>query len=131
MFRRRSARPERVASPNTRRSLLWPGVDFDTGPLALFSPPSAPSSPAWPDARRWRPGRLPREVLTFSGAPARMRAAPAPAPLYHVSFGRPFDVPICARRAERREVLHALNRTGKGTGGGKHRLTANSKLKCR
>lgn len=48
------------------------------------------------------------------------------------SFGDPSLVAICARRARRREVLHALRRTGRG-GGRKRRPRRNlySSISCR
>lgn len=72
--------------------------------------------------RDFRPARsfdAPRHRLVVRAATPRnpdrfssLRAFPSP----HVSFHAPHKVLICVRRARRREVLHALRKTGRGRG---------------
>lgn len=48
------------------------------------------------------------------------------------AFAKPDEVLVCVRRSTRREVLHALGRTGRGSGAKKMpRLTWRSKISCR
>lgn len=128
MSRKRSVRAKRDSSHITS-SLLRPDVTSIHDPFAsLFH---VEQEPGLDDLRVWRPERRPWPVKTLFGLPVRQRALAAPAPLHRVVLSTPQAVPMCVRRAQRKEVLHALRRTGKGTGGGKHRFTANSKVKCR
>lgn len=47
-----------------------------------------------------------------------------------IGFDVPSRVAVCVRRKQRKEVLHALKFTGKGSGGGKHRRTYWSGVSC-
>lgn len=47
-----------------------------------------------------------------------------------LKYAEPQRVSVCLRRKGRREVLHALKRTGKGSGGGRRRRTATSNNHC-
>lgn len=47
-----------------------------------------------------------------------------------IAFSDPLTVTECVRRRVRREVLHALKKTGRGSGGGKKRRTWRSMIKC-
>lgn len=47
------------------------------------------------------------------------------------AFTEPKEVLVCVRRSQRREVLHALKRTGAGTSSKKPKLTWRSKISCR
>jgi len=69
-------------------------------------------------------------ITTLAGSPARLNHNRLRT-LYQSPFeiARPDKVGICVRRKERREVLHALNRTGKGARA-KRRLTDTSKFHC-
>lgn len=51
-------------------------------------------------------------------------------PGYGVKFAVPERVAMCVRRKRRAEVLHALKRTGKGSGGGRKRRTPYSSISC-
>lgn len=81
-----------------------------------------------PDGRLWSPASGPLDYpppRTLSGSVAR-RDVPKrePRPLspfvvpesvpYRIGFVRPSEVVVCVRRRVRRQVLHALKRTGKG-----------------
>lgn len=45
-------------------------------------------------------------------------------------FARPERVGVCVRRHQRREVLHALKFTGKGSGGGRKPRRRQSTIRC-
>lgn len=128
MSSKRSVRAKRdtfdIASP-----LLGPGQDWLTGPFASLASFSRPEISQ--DRRVWSPGRPPLPVLRQSGRPARQVAAPFGSPLSGVAFKSPKGIPLCVRRQRRKEVLHALRRVGKGTGGGRHRITPDSLMRCK
>lgn len=47
-----------------------------------------------------------------------------------ISFSLPPALKVCARRQERKEVLHALNKTGKAGNQKRPRFTDNSLITC-
>lgn len=47
----------------------------------------------------------------------------------NIKFSLPKETTVCVRRGVRREVLHAMGRTGKGSGKPR-RFTSTSKIKC-
>lgn len=84
------------------------------------------------DTRRYRPGlsdQLVRLRRTW-------RKAHKPLGRFDVitNISRKFDVALrwraCRRRAIRKMVLHALDKVGKGSGGGRKRITWRSRIKC-
>lgn len=81
------------------------------------------------DRRRYQPARV-APVKTPSGLVARL-ATNRPGKLYENPWAivRPRNLALCERRKARREVLHALRRTGKGSRA-KRKYTATSELKC-
>lgn len=91
--------------------------------------------------RRVYPHEL-RDTLfrDVSGAPAQVSRRPAdssrrsvqgvlPA-LYH-RFETPRAVPVCLRRSNRRRVLFALRKTGRGSSNRRARWTAKSFIRCK
>lgn len=98
------------------------------------------------DLRQWHPAPDLEPARTRSGRPAGIQATPlrprsrsshrglSPSlhwPSFGVEFKAPWKVLVCVRRKVRREVLHALRWTGKGTGGGRHRRNLWSQVRCR
>lgn len=83
-----------------------------------------------PTQRRYHPNPI-RPIQTVTGSSARFNHNRL-STLYQSpwQFAEPNKVGICQRRRERREVLHALKRTGKGSRSRRNR-TANSDLHCR
>lgn len=78
-------------------------------------------------AKAFKPAR------TTLSTPARLQAPSKP---FHgfsprVTFEAPQTVLTCIRRNRRTQVLHALKKTGKGTGYGKKRLTPHSQIGCK
>lgn len=110
---------------------------------ALTSPPVSPLVDV-EDGRRFNPDAAFRPPQTVFGRPAR----------WSVSYGSPpnnrgvrskgvsdigarsgfedaRNVIVCVRRKERREVLHALRRTGSGSGRGPRRISWKSSIGCK
>lgn len=63
-------------------------------------------------------------------APPRPSQAVWRGSLAPVQFRAPNQVIVCVRRKTRREVLHALNLTGRGSGGGRRRRNVWSSIGC-
>lgn len=92
------------------------------------------------DGRVWDPQTVftPRGPLRpsrlLSGQPSRLqvpRTSPwSPLPS-GVAFQQPKQVIACIRRKQRRGVLHALRKTGKGSGYGKKPRNLWSNIRCR
>lgn len=80
-----------------------------------------------------RPVRSPSSRAVVAGARGS-RVARAPLPSRQVPSGVAFPDPVrtmvCRRRARRREVLHALGFTGRGSGGGRKRRNYLSEVSC-
>lgn len=110
-------------------------------PLPSLAPLALPSMPprsvrdllAVEDRRTFTPDPLYRHPRMTSSRPARLTLPPAPAAkqvrpgarlrapspyalnsLHRLEFAAPKHTLICVRRKTRREVLHALKRTGRG-----------------
>lgn len=99
------------------------GRRFEPTARALSPLPGGPTATGY--------GTLPR---LLSGAPARLKAAPTPA-TYHspppsIAFADPRSTIACIRRQRRREVLHALRKTGKGSKARKRHRNQNSDIRC-
>lgn len=73
-----------------------------------------------------KPNKAPRGSAQRISEAFRARAAPPVA----VGFHAPKKVVICVRRRMRKEVLFALNRTGKGAKKRKHRRSYYSDVRC-
>lgn len=102
-----------------------------------------------PDRRHWDPDEVippgpflhDHDPLNFFSEPAAFvesppgRASPQVPPLGHIPLGNTRQVSrakagVCVRRAQRREVLFALRRTGKGGRRNKRRRNRWSDYKC-
>lgn len=91
------------------------------------------------DNRVWRPdvlrapgvrGLAPARLL--SGAPARLQSLSEPSrPSWPLGFQEANKVVRCMRREQRKQVLHALNKTGKGSGYGKKSRNVYSNVRCK
>lgn len=106
--------PARVRSRTTLGTLL---TTIDDGRAFDFGPDT-------------RPARL------FSGLSASVDVTPAPKKQngrsrvpYQLAFNAPQETLVCVRRSRRRQVLHALKKTGKG-GQRKPRRSRWSDYKC-
>lgn len=143
---RRSTRGQRVAFDDPRRSRL---ASFEE--LVRPARP-APVVSSWStlsalpggrlvdlvDDRQWRPESY-RRSRTLSGSGADLSAPPpmrtsGTRPAFFspvISFARPQGVVECVRRKQRREVLHALKRTRKGSKSRQRKQTVWSSISCR
>lgn len=97
----------------------------------LYEPTARALSPLPGGPKATGYGTLPR---LLSGAPARLKSAPTPA-TYHspppaIAFADPRSTIACIRRQRRREVLHALRKTGKGAKARKRHRNQNSEIRC-
>lgn len=122
-----------------RRTSL-PSASLFTGPLTLglLRPLAQPSSLQLIEDRRlyhplddFRPARKtsghPVEPVTVKKTPLnKSRAFLA----HGLSFHAPNRVVICVRRKQRKEVLHALKKVGRGKGHGRKRRNWYSKIGC-
>lgn len=70
----------------------------------------------------------PAQLVTGFVAPATIQKN-KPLMQAQMQFSLPKKTTVCVRRGVRKEVLHALNKTGKGSGRPR-RYTENSKIKC-
>ena len=116
---------------------------YPTAPLSRLSPDPLLDY-QMPDRRLFHPEAPFHPPLYMSGVPADIDetdtgvARPFSRPqanvpqqrkgVYYPAFTHPNRVAVCVRRQQRREVLHALRRTGRG--GGKRRFNYNSKVRC-
>lgn len=76
------------------------------------------------DRRRYQPDRRSAPPHAFKRDAIRLYtglAHPSRELTKSIRFARPDLITICLRRKVRREVLHALRRTRKGSGGGRRR----------
>lgn len=100
------------------------------------------------DRRRWHPEGTYAPAQSFSRSRHRLRdvqssynrrasqvmARSIPrlhSPVYRVGFEQPHRVLICVRRQQRREVLHAFRKTGRGSGRRPPRYNYYSSISCR
>lgn len=83
------------------------------------------------DLRTWVPEPRLRRPQTFSGTiPVTTHSRKATPFGYTQHFAAPQSVVMCVRRKQRREVIHALNLTGKGAKARSRRRTSWSDVKC-
>lgn len=89
------------------------------------------------DRRTYHPLEFFRPARVFSGADAPA-SVPSPTPrnkprafLAHgLKFPVPNEVLVCVRRKQRKEVLHAFKKVGRGRGGGRKRRNWWSAISC-
>lgn len=94
-------------------------ISRTTSPVAITDPING----LW-DARAFSFG---------SEAPLRrnpIKSEAPPRPGGALVFHEPQFLPVCVKRHQRREVLHALRRTKKGSGSPRRRFNYWSKIKC-
>lgn len=123
---RSSFRDERDTSAISNRRLLLPLLDLST-----IVPPSDLLR-SIEDRRTFYPERALRPASLFSQPRHRLQVSPGSnfkLPV-GVSFEDPRRVLICVRRKQRREVLHALKRTGRGAGKRRHRKGPYTDVRC-
>lgn len=89
------------------------------------------------DRRTYHPLEFFRPARTTSGHPAQpLKVTPTPKNKSRpfvargLSFSLPQKVVICVRRKQRKEVLHAFNKTGRGSGRTRRRKNWFSKVGC-
>lgn len=135
MSRRSRRRRSESNVPNaTPLSSLAPLSRAYYSPLRLDLDRLAP--PANLDRRVHHPLGEYRPAVAFSGHPVRtnvVRPSKFKSNLYvspKVRFAVPKKTLICVRRAERKEVLHALKKVGRGRGGGRKRRNWFSEVTC-
>lgn len=137
--RRSTSRNNRVVSPNTS------SADFKFE--SVFKRPLAYSKPRpnylreFEDRRAWHPQGVTAPARSFSSTRHRLVLS-NPLPLFvprpiktatrwtKIAFQGPKKVLVCVRRSIRKEVLHALHFTGRGSGGGKKRWSEYSSIHC-
>jgi len=88
--------------------------------IPVPSPPTRSAVLSVGDRRQWQPDRSTRPPHSLRPGASRVMAD-AYKRLHTLKFADPRFVGICVRRKIRREVLHALKRTKKGSGGAKRR----------
>lgn len=109
--------PHRVAAPTLNRAFGHPVSRVDLSPLTDVQ-----------DLRTWHPDPIHRRQAFKSGRVGARIINPAGDRL---SWRRPARLAVCVRRQERKEVLHALRRTGKGARSPRRRRTWLSSVSCR
>jgi len=133
MGRRR--RRQRSDSPVHEREVFTPSLTrLARLPQEL---PTPADYTAIEDRRTYHPLGFFRPARSFSGADAPP-VVPAPTPRNKprasIARGLKFPVPnevlVCVRRKQRKEVLHALKKVGRGRGGGRKRRTWWSGISC-
>lgn len=86
------------------------------------------------DRRRFDPRRAHKPASSFSSMDRRLVVPAVPGKPYalshRVAFSVPKKVAVCVRRAERKEVLHALGKTGTGARSPRRKRNNWSSVKC-
>lgn len=120
----RSFRDERDTFAISNRRLLLPLLDLTT-----ITPPDLLRSIE--DRRTFYPERATRPASSFSRPRHRLEVSPGYNILpFGVRFEEPRKVLVCVRRKQRREVLFAMKRTGKGGGKRRHKRGPYSDVRC-
>lgn len=95
------------------------------------------SLPVGEDRRTWHPRGKNANFKTINGNVARVRDTSVERTgrrlenVGEIYFSDPMRLSVCKRRRERREILFALRKAGKGRGGAKKRkYTEISKIRC-
>lgn len=132
MARRARRSNIRTRDFNTSITNLLRSGTYSPSPISL-RPPSFLT--LYEDRRTWAPPIAVRSARSFD-RPTRLnisRTSPARRlakfPSAGVSFVAPKQVLVCVRRHQRREVLHALHKTGRG-GQSQPRWTPWSRVHC-
>jgi len=123
---KRRRRDRRDDKPTSLAQLL--------GPPLLHRSPVLSSLGEWEDRRAFNANSPLRNHITFRSRSSADIVANKPTPVRQVSrpaFRDPQDVVVCVRRKQRKEILHALGRTGRGARRARPRLTASSHISCR
>jgi len=123
MAKKKKKRPPRRAylSIATTKVVPW-------GP-SLLRPVPYPL-PTTYDRRTFHPlGKL-RPAATSLGKRHQLKTLKKPAPLSKIGFANPRHVLVCIRRNQRKQVLHAINKTGKA-GQRRPRRNEYSEISCR
>lgn len=123
-----------------------------SSPKSTYSYVRLPSLTEFEDRRRWYPEPYTEPARSFSSSRSRLTVVsrvshPRTAPRVDasrslpaawsqtratVAFAEPRSTLICVRRQQRKEVLHALERTRRGgSGSSKSRWTEWSNVRCR
>lgn len=113
-----NARVERVPSADAILKMLRP----------LPVPQQTTSRQLVEDRRQFHPMRTVRPARTLRGTPARITVKSFADPRWQ--FEHPRRVLVCVRRKERRQVMFALKRTGKGSRSRRRRRNYFSEVKC-
>ena len=130
-----------------RRNRSEPDRDDDTlsdvasllAPAPVPGPARAPGYISPPgllteieDFRTYHPEGAVRSALTVGGLDAAYQKKERPAGRFQppASFEAPRSVVICVRRKQRREVLFATRKTGKGGRARRHRRNYYSNVRC-
>lgn len=106
-------RRQRVATHNAR------------APILLLPEPELPNA----DRRRWNPTRTVSPPAAIFRDASRI-TVPEKGPMHIMQFADPKKVVLCKRRAERKEVMFALRKTGKGSRAKQRRRNQWSDIKC-
>lgn len=153
MGRRRSDRQSRtrVTSDNANRRLRFASDDLLDRLVSSIRPRSVGFTPiedrrTWHPEGSWRPARSfnqsrhrlvvgtvgPQRNVNGSASRRLSTRFSFQSPPAAVAFGRPDSVLVCVRRKMRREVMHALQKTGRGRGRQKRpRRNWTSGISCR
>lgn len=111
-------------------------------PSRLISPDLSPMPDLFDDRRQWHPdspyqapmsllGPLPAVVIEAPARPGRRpRGSASGSPYRYPVFSTPSKVAVCVRRKDRREVLFAKKRTGKGSRSFRRRRNYQSDVRC-
>lgn len=78
------------------------------------------------DRRAFRPDASVRPPGAIQRKDARLKLTNT----NHITFDQPNRIAICARRKQRKEVLHALKKTGRNSGHGRKTRNFWSSIKC-
>lgn len=125
---RRVSYLEDIVSPLPRLSFL-PVVRAPLTEIAddrLWSPDSNPRAPS---SRRWNSQIVFPPPAAAKKASDRRVTGLSPMSVVQMQFKAPEFVVHCVRRKQRKEVLHALRKTGKGSGRPR-RFTPFSNVRC-
>jgi len=81
-----------------------------------------------PDARNWTPHPIPPKAHAVPRSAARLTASGPSG--NRIAFADPQFVGLCVRRKTRKQVLFALNKTGKGSKSKRRRRSIWSEYSC-
>lgn len=128
MARKRS---KKVRPPRETFVSRYQPVRAVVGPRPMrWMSPLPPTKIVTADRRQWHPERWGRPVVATHRAAARIVVPPRPGPVLtsRLAFAQPKRVLVCHRRKTRREVLHALGKSGGGNAAPRRKPT--SEISC-